>query len=360
MAVKDILDGLNEGPGNFTDEPAYETKARETNAQLLEDPDAAAKKAYGIRDDDDDDNTGDDESVQDKARTSENELKNAADKAIERIKTDNFEREFEPKIGDEPPNEPPPPVEPVALAEPPERPRPRIEPPQGNENSLVKKSLADFSTFRQYWSQKAGGPVTKDAEDAEFMVVDSDKDKGNGSNLPPKEAPPTKAGIPGWVWDDLHGRMLQSSGRGLGNLSRGIGQILGAGARALGNIPAALDNAGARQKAAYGDAGGNAMHAIGQGVGEAVGTGYNVFGDIIGSSIEDTFGAGGSTMQDYANHKHLQALQEDLFEQVAEYIERFQKSGVPVDKAGLWDFLKNLANSYGLSALGLRQKSGGK
>jgi hypothetical protein len=164
-----------------------------------------------------------------------------------------------------------------------------------------------------------------------------------------------KAKSKAWARQKLGNSLIRSGSANSGNLLRLMGIIGGGVARAAGNIPAILDTAGAQQKAIYGNPNG-AYGAIGKGVGDALGTGLEALGDMAGG-IPESIGAGIADVGDeVANDMQLQALQNAMFVKMRQHIKWLQRKNVDLNRAGVWDYLKNFVNSYGLASLQNRKK----
>jgi hypothetical protein len=163
----------------------------------------------------------------------------------------------------------------------------------------------------------------------------------------PAPVPPPTGKFPPWMLTSLFGKIGESGGRDLGGLSKGIGATLAAGAKAVGNIGAAMNTAGAQQQAAYGNAPGAAVAAVTQGLGDTGAVGLSALGDMVGNSAEDFFEQIGSSVRDFAAHRELQAVQEEMYGELQRQIDWARKAGVPLDRAGIYEAWKNIENSAG-------------
>jgi hypothetical protein len=150
-----------------------------------------------------------------------------------------------------------------------------------------------------------------------------------------------------WLFYDLLGRGLQQGANTAAAIPKGIAGALGAGARAVGNLGAALDTAGARQQAVFGKGGGAAAAQIAKGAGEGVAGAIEALSIPLSEAGRAVFEPIGDTVDDYAAHAELTALQDEMYERLFEYIDELQDRGISFDRAGFWDFLKNTVNSYG-------------
>jgi hypothetical protein len=321
-----------------------------------------------------DDNAGADESKQDKAIASEAETKSAAEKAQNRFGLKGIDFKQPSDEGLEPATKadetdyeeamteaggggglnPPPPPKSTAFAEPPEPPTPK-EPPVANiAPANQNRSLA---TLRAFWNMNQNKfPNTHNVQNASYKVLGPPTATGSGGGappappsippLPPPSKAPDKKPIPKWIKYGLSGRLDESVGSDLGAFSRLIGKMMGGGARAFGNIGAALNTTGSQQAAVYGNPMAGAG-ALGRGLGELGGITGDALGEAMGQVFESGGDALGNAEQDYAAHLELEELQDELYRRLHNYVEDLKKQGVDVNRAGVFDVLKNIANTMG-------------
>jgi hypothetical protein len=169
---------------------------------------------------------------------------------------------------------------------------------------------------------------------------------GGKSPPPPPKSKENKYTIPFWSKQALAGKADESLGSDLSLIGRLIGTIMGGGARALGNIGAALDTTGSQQASVYGNPMAGAS-ALTKGFGEFGGVTGDAIGETIGGILEDSHTAFGNWRQDLAAHWELEQLQDELYKRLHNYVADLYHQGVDINKAGVFDVLKNIANTMG-------------
>jgi hypothetical protein len=221
---------------------------------------------------------------------------------------------------------------------------PKAQPKAAN----ITPSTGGLPLVGSYINPKSGAIDTSKLEAS--ATPPAGTQTGQGQGTPPADDEgkgKSKSKTPRWMLDSLMGRLMENSGRGLGRISRGIGDIIGEGAKAVGNMGAAMNMSGAEQQAAYGNAPGAGAAALAQGLGNTAAVGASALGDMVGGSAEDLFTELGATQRDYAAHKELQAIEKEMYDELQRQIDWAHAHGVPLDKAGIYEVYKNIHNSAG-------------
>jgi hypothetical protein len=295
-----------------------------------------------------DNNADEDESKQDKAIASEPETENAVEQAQERaqeelpdfpelgdinepeLKSEPLEQMIEHPMGLDDDEDGALPTAPLTSPTPP-------TPPIGTTSTAPSTSSSSIPSTSPTSSIPPSPPTTKPPSPPTTTPPP-----------PPSPPPPNKHSkrIPDWAIHNLTGRLDESVGSDLGLISRLIGKIMGGGSRALGNIGAVLDTTGGQQAAVYGNPMAGAG-ALTKGLGEFGGVAGDALGETMGGILEDSGAAYGNWRQDYAAHLELQHLQDELYQRLHDYVEDLNNQGVDVNRAGVFDVLKNIANTMG-------------
>lgn len=323
------------------------------------------------------------ETKEDKAVASKEETENAVEAALlrkgaEDIRYHNekqMERDLEDEIkpqpgGDGPPIKPPS-DKPFASAFPPPG-----EPPTGHE--LIKrepenKPVPNLNLLGQYYRRRqTPGLVptrrrTDDTIEGEYRIINDPSDERQEGQRPPSGAgagggttppiPPTpgrnnrNSRMPTWAKRMLHAKSTKAGTEGFATIMHLLGQLGGGVARATGNLGAALDTGGAAQKSYWGTGGGAAASQIFKGLSEIGGTGAETLSDITGTLPGIFLEPGAEVMHAMATDQEAEVLQEAMLQKMLNHIDNLSRRGIDINRAGIWDYLKNYVNSYGMNAL---------
>jgi hypothetical protein len=318
---KNLLAGINDGPGKSNDLLSFDWDNEEENEDDLN---GGLGPEMPFSKDENDNNIPDvleDTNKRDENIQTEDEIKATAEAAIQRKKNV-------------------PPATETTTTTPPATP-----PPTATETTIPPAT--ETTTPLALETDGADNGETDGADNGDIGTGDIGATNDNGKQKK-KETVNRSKSKPTWYKRELKANKRDARGLFLSTLVRGIGNTIGAGARAVGNIGAAVDSG----PSIYSNNGaGRATSAISSGLGEMLAKAFESMGETAGTGIEGAHYSKAEAQRKLAQHEELNAIQEAMLQKMRQFIEQAKEQGMDINRAGVYDVLRNIANTSGINAL---------